>query len=261
MPNLQGSTPQGGGPTLRCFGVGRAVIIFPIAEEMGTGFGNAEPKPFIRSNVVALPDPKSAPFITFGGEVLQDGVTVKVPDTHRVDLGPHGWMAENVKIGGGGMLYILRAALRSNSARVGRLFKDPAYNNAWKLTDPDKDEPQLMEQAAWWLGLLQSQTFQNVYPVPINQVPAQPTAQQQGWQQPQQPPAQSWPSNPAPQQPQSAPPAQPAQGWGQQPQPAYAGPPAPAAPQGWGAPQQGWGQQPAPQGPPQGDPNVPHPGF
>lgn len=273
MPNLQGSTPQGGGPTLRCFGVGRAVIIFPIAEEMGTAFDGKEPKPFIRSNVVALPDQRSAPYITFGGEVLQDGVTVKTPDTHRVDLGPHGWMAENVKIGGGGMLYILRAALRSNSARVGRLFKDPAYNNAWKLTDPDKDEPELMQQATWWLSLLQAGTFQNSYPVPINQVPAQQAAPQYAQPQQsmpqintsvaaghampvqQQPPAQSWPTNPAPVQ---------------QPQPVYAGPPAQPqqqAPQGWGAPQQvapaqpqqGWGQPPAQQGPPTGDPN--HPGF
>lgn len=273
MPNLQGSTPQGGGPTLRCFGVGRAVIIFPKSEEMGTAFDGKDPKPYILSNVVALPDQRSAPFITFGGEVLQDGVTVKVPDTHRVDLGPHGWMAENVKIGGGGMLYILRAALRSNSARVGRLFKDPAYNNAWKLTDPDKDEPELMAQAQWFIGLLANNTFTNSYPVPIAQVPAQAAPQQSavwnvmeqgaaGYQAPQQqPPAQSWPTNPAPAQ-QSAP-----QGWGApqqqapaaQPQPAYAGQQQAPAQQGWGAPQ-GWGQPPAA---PQGDPNAqaPHPGF
>ena len=278
MPNLQGSTPTGGGPTLRCFGEGRAVIIFPIEEGMGKSFDGKEDKPYIRCNVVALPDPKSAPYITYGGEVMQDGVTVKTPDTWRVDLGPHGWMAENVKIAGGGMLYILRAAMRSNSARVGRLFKDPAHNYAWKLTDVDKarldngapnpaHEPQLMEQAAWWLGLLGSQTFQNSFPVPIAQVPQQQAAPQQ--YAPQQP------------APQSAPPAQ--QGWGQpapqQPQPAYAATvpaqpqqpatwtqpqqPAPQAPQGWGAPQQvapqqpqqGWGQPPA-----QAE-QVPHPGF
>jgi hypothetical protein len=272
MPNLQGSTPQGGGPTLRCFGVGRAVLIFPREEKMGTAFDGKDPKPYIECNVVALPDQRSAPYITFGGEVLQDGVTVKTPDTHRVDLGPHGWMAESVKISGGGMLYILRAAMRSNSARVGRLFKDTNYNNAWKLTDPDKDEPELMAQAAWWLGLLTSQTFTNSFPVPINPVPAQPApnnGQTAVWNTmeqgaagyaapPQQPPAQSWPTNPAPvAQPQSAPPAQ---GWAQQaPQPVYAGPPAPAA---WPAqPQQpapqGWAQQP--QGPPADQ--QPHPGF
>lgn len=286
MPNLQGSTPTGGGPTLRCFGEGRAVIIFPVEEGMGKSFDGKEDKAFIRCNIVALPDAKSAPYITYGGEVMQDGVTVKTPDTWRVDLGPHGWMAENVKIAGGGMLYILRAAMRSNySARVGRLFKDPQHNYAWKLTDVDKAkldngapnpgyEPELMQQAAWWLNLLQTQTFQNSYPVPIQQVPAQPAAPQQWAQpvQPQQPAPQGWGA------PQSAPPAQ---------QPAYAGPPPaqqgwgqPAAapqgdpnawnqqaqqpaPQGWGAPPPGWGpQQPAPA--PQGDPNaqqVPHPGF
>jgi hypothetical protein len=247
MPNIQGSTPAGGGITLRSFGVNRLVLIFPIAEETGTDFTDkTKPKQFMRCNVVALPDPASAPFLTYGGEVLQDGVTVKVPDTMRVDLGPHGYMAENVRIGGGGMLYILRRALATNSARVGRLFKDAQYNNAWKLTDCDNNSPE-MAAATQWVQLYTSGNFVNSFPVPINPVPAQPTAQAQSWGAPQQPPAQSWPTNPAPQQ-QAAPPA-----WGQPPaQPAYAGPPQQQAPQGWGQP-------PAQQGTPADQ--QPHPGF
>lgn len=249
MPNIQGSTPAGGGITLRSFGVGRLVLIFPKGEETGHAFGKpTEPKQFMRANVVALPDPQSPPFLTYGGEVLQDGVTIKVPDTMRIDLGPHGYMAEDMRIGGGGMLYILRKALATGSGRVGRLFKDSNFNNAWKLTDCE-DGSQEMATAMQWVQLFTSGNFVNSFPVPINPVPHQ--AQPQNTMPAQQPPAQSWPANnAAPQQqaPQQQAPQQAAQGgWAQQPQQA-------APQQGWAPqPQPAWGQQqPAPQGAPTG---------
>lgn len=277
MPNISGSTPKGGGVSLRCFGKGRLVLVFPIAEETGHAFGKpSEPKQFMKCNVVALPDGAPSiqlptgpvaplpPFITFGGEANNDG-SMKTPDTMRIDVGPQGTLFENVSIGGGGMLYILRKALRNGEARVGRLWQDPAYNGAWKLTDVEPGTPE-MKVAADWLVAYSTGNFTNPVPVPLQVIPQQAAPQQQYAQQA--PPAQSWPSNPAPQPAtagawgaqvqQNTPPAQ--QGWGApQPQPVAAQQPQ----QGWGAPQQvappaqqGWGA-------PAQDPNAgqPSPGF
>jgi hypothetical protein len=265
MPNISGSTPQGGGVSLRCFGEGRLVLVFPKEEKTGHAFGKpSEPKQFMLSNVVMLPDgapsiqlPTGATlgplptFITYGGEMNNLGQMVK-PDTTRVDVGPQGTLFENISIGGGGMLYILRAALRNGEARVGRLWKDPAYNGAWKLTTIDQGTPEY-QAAVNWMGAYSTGNFVNPSPVPLQPIPQQAAPQQQPT---------AWPSNPAPQSAtvgawgaqvqQNTPPAQ--QGWGAQQQPV-------AAQQ----PQQGWGQPPAQQGwgAPAQDPNAgqPSPGF
>jgi hypothetical protein len=254
MPGISGSTPTGGGITLRCFGEGRLVLIFALGEETGHEFGKPDaPKQFMKCNIIALPDPQSPPFITFGGKADQTGRMTE-PDTARIDVGPQGTLFSNVSIGGGGMLYILRRALKTNTGRVGRLFKDERYNGAWKLTDIAPGTPEMAAAEAWMTAHL-SGTFTNPSPVQIPVIPQQQAAPQYAQ------PAQGWGAA----NQQQAPMAPPAQGWGPQPAaPVNTAPPA----QGWGAPvqqnpaqpAQGWGQQ-APQGwgqPPAAEPVGPN---
>lgn len=258
MPNITGTIPTGGEPkpSLRSYKEGRLVLVFPLEEYTGHEFGKKDaPKQFMRCNVVALPDPQSAPFIDFGGKMNNLGQMTE-PDTLRVQLGNTGWMCQNVSLGGGGMLYILRRMMRDGQAIVGRLWKDPEYNGAWKIKDATPQETELAQQ---WMAAYMAGQIVNPVPLPIPGVPQQRTAQPQGAPQQfgQQPaPAQPQPvqtgwgamANPATQQqygqgvsapipqPVFAAAAQPTWGAPQQPvqQPAFAA----AAQQGWGAPAQ-----------------------
>ena len=302
MPMISGKTPQGGGVTPRCYGEGRLVLIFPREEYTGTAFDGKEPKQFMRCDVVALVDTHPAPFpnpsrpsttitppppfITFGGEMDKDGVSMKTPDTMRVEVAGQGWMKEGVSFGGG-LLFDLRRSQQAGQARVGRLFKDHQHNGTWKLTDVEDTSPEYAAAMAWSQAMA-AQAFVNQVPQPIPVVPAQqpPATQQwggqpqaQGWGAPQQQAPQGYPQQAPPQQGWGAP-----QGYPQQPQPQYAQQaPPPAAPQGWGPPpgapqsappapngwqqhgqqvaqgyqdaaavtQQGWAQQQPPAAPPQ----------
>lgn len=241
MPNITGTIPTGGEPkpTLRSYGEGRLVLVFPLEEFTGHEFGKKDtPKQFMKCNVVALPDAQSAPVIDFGGKMNNLGQMTE-PDTLRVQLGNTGWMCLNVTLGGGGMLYILRRMLSNGQAIVGRLWKDPEYNGAWKIKDATPQETELAQQ---WMAAFMGGQIVNPVPLPIPGVPQQRqpqgTPQQFGAPAPVQPqPVQTGWGQPAPQ----AMPQQPApQSWGapqqpvQQPQPVFAA----AAQPAWGAPAQ-----------------------
>lgn len=255
---MQINTSVAGGPkpTPRSFGEGRLLLLIPKREQTGTKYESKEPQQEIVCDVVVLADPfRPAAPILFGGKKALDG-TMKEPDTHRVDIGPQGWLCENVVFSGGGMIHTLRRVLESTTttgqqqAIVGRLWRDHSAEarGAWKIAGQDHEAtPEEVNVAAAWYAAASTGQFTNSVPVPLNPVPAQPPVgfnpYGQQVQQMQQQPAPVAP--PAPQYGQPQYPGQPGAQYGQMPQQ----PPAQPMPVNGGypaAPPQ-YGQQQMPQ--------------
>lgn len=208
--NITGSAPSGGpSPAPRCYGEGRLLLIIPKEERTGKKFESEETQQEIVCDIVALPDPsRPATPILFGGKANANG-TMKEPDTHRVDVGPQGWLATNVVISSQGMVFTLRRVLEQRQAIVGRLWRDEAHRGAWKIAGDGHDATDAeIAIANQWSQAFFGNTFTNSVPVPIAGIPAQAPAGQPAYN-PYGPPAPqqqapAMPYNPgyaAPQQP------------------------------------------------------------
>ena len=268
--SLEIGGPAAGGTNigLRSLGEGRLVLFIPKREQTGKKYKSEETQQQIVTDVVVL---DGGP-VRFGGKARIDG-SMEEPDTMIVEPGMSGWFAPGAVIGSPSMLWHLRGALPDpmvgfpGRGVVGRLYKDPQYNNSWKIKDPTAED---IARAQRWLAESANGTFVNPQPRPIagpqpqaapvnygyapqQQPPAQaPYGPQGGYAAPVQPQAPAWPQQPsyAPQAATAAPipqqytPQGQAQ-YAQQPQPGYA--PQPTAPV-------------APMPAPAGD-DVPVPGF
>lgn len=262
---------EASGVTFRCLGAGRLVLIMPLEERTGkTHDGKADQQQMI-CDVVVLPNPDGSPQapVLHGGKADNKGQMIE-PDTLQTEITGNGWLISRMMIPYAGMLFILRPLLEQSKRTgrpagiVGRLWNDPQYNGAWKISG-DGHEPTAAElnMANLWGAAVASGQFVNCVPQPIAQIPRQAPAPQYAQAAPQQAP-QAWPQQAQPgyaPNPQYAQPQAP-QGWPQQGpvNPAYPPQaPAPVAPQGW--PQQapvsaqpmqqapqGWPQQAAPNG-------------
>jgi hypothetical protein len=239
---IQTSVGSGPKPSPRSFGEGRLLLMVPKREQTGTAYESKDPQQEIVCDVIVLPDPtRPQPPVIFGGKMRLDG-SMSEPDTHRVDVGPQGWLCPDVIISAKSLVPTLRRVLDSTTttgtqqAIVGRLWRDHSKEarGAWKISGEGHEAtPAEVEVAAQWYAAASTGTFTNSAVVPLAPIPAQPA---QGYQPaPAAPVAQQGGYVPAPQgyqQPPAAAPVQPQ--YGQAPQgqqfPANGGyPPAPPA--------------------------------
>lgn len=182
FPEIQKPT-IGGGVGFRCFGVGRLIMILPKSDGQGLKYeSKTELERQIMADVVVF---GGGP-VRFGGKANNQGGMVE-PDTMVVDPTP-AWVAENVLVNKPSLIRSCEKALpnpaigKPGGAVLGRLWQDPQYRNAWKLSEPTDAD---FEIAARWKELVTSGGFVNPVPQKIMQaapaIPQQPTAATGGY--------------------------------------------------------------------------------